>query len=172
MTGDISVYILRDPRTKKRLYVGMSKNPATRLVMHKTTARSARDGKKKIVMNRLRTWIAELESAGLEPIVEVVLSTPDFRLARYVESACQFHLQREILNEQIGNPAPLLSAPPYIGAGIAEYVMNMTRDLARDLYSWIDKHPKATATDLADLVSNDLNDIGATLERVLRNHRA
>lgn len=73
------VYALKDPRTRKARYIGVTNNPVQRLVAHVGSAGSKRRPKD--------LWILELKSLGLRPLIEVVETHWDYAVACDAEEA-------------------------------------------------------------------------------------
>jgi len=63
------IYTLADPRTKIVHYVGQTSNPKKRLSAHKAKGKHALSGKENL--DGLTTWLANLASEGLPPIIDV-----------------------------------------------------------------------------------------------------
>jgi hypothetical protein len=74
-----SVYFLRDPRTMRIRYIGISKHPRHRLGEHWTSRLY------QYTHERKREWLVELDSLGLKPKLDVILSGLTKKQAERVE---------------------------------------------------------------------------------------
>lgn len=84
LTRTYSVYFLRDPRSNKLVYIGISSAPRKRLVHHKCSSTSP----------RLRDLICELKKQGLDISMQVALTGLTREQALRVEMRlCFLHFQ-------------------------------------------------------------------------------